>query len=177
MSKFVLPTSRPGILPGAMTAQHFKISMYGGTMTKRLTVWAVGLAVVVAASLPLVFHAQPRSPQPAAAAAATPSPVPPAASPAPQHHPRIEAAIHHLEEAKHELEAAPEEFHGHRVKAIEHVNHALEECHKALEVRPDRPAEGRAPGCPDPVRPQLCGSSPVPRGDAANARRAHPHRC
>jgi len=103
-------------------------------MTKRLTIWALGLAVVVAASLPLVFHAQPRSPQPAAAAA-TPSPVP-AASPAPQHHPRIEAAIRHLEEAKHELEAAPEEFHGHRVKAIEHVNQALGECHKALEVGP-----------------------------------------
>ena len=105
-------------------------------MTKRLTLWTLGLAVIVAASLPLVFHAQPRSPQPAAAAAATPSPVP-AASPSPQyHHPRIEAAIRHLEEAKHELEAAPEEFHGHRAKAIEHVNQALNEAHKALEVGP-----------------------------------------
>ena len=112
-------------------------------MTKRLIVWALGLAVLVAASLPLVFHAQPRSPQPAAAVAAAPSPVP-AASPAPQHHhPRIEAAIRNLEEAKHELEAArrelqaaPEEFHGHRVKAIEHVDRALAESHKALEVGP-----------------------------------------
>ena len=105
-------------------------------MTKRLIVLALGLAVLVAASLPLVFHAQPRSPQPAAAVAAAPSPVP-AASPAPQHHhPRIEAAIRHLEEAKHELEAAPEEFRGHRVKAIEHVNQALGEAHKALEVGP-----------------------------------------
>ena len=104
-------------------------------MTKRLTIWALGLAVVVAASLPLVFHAQPSSPQPAAAAA-VPAPVP-AASPAPQyHHPRIDAAIRHLEEAKHELEAAPEEFHGHRVKAIEHVDQALAECRKALEVGP-----------------------------------------
>ena len=104
-------------------------------MTKRLIIGALGLAVVAAASLPLVFHAQPRAPQPAAAAAA-PSPVP-AASPAPQyHHPRIETAIRHLEEAKHELEAAPEMFHGHRVKAIEHVNQALEQCHKALEVGP-----------------------------------------
>jgi len=106
-------------------------------MTKRLIVWALGLAVLVAASLPLVFHAQPRSPQPAASAAATPSPVPAAASPAPQHHhPRIEAAIQHLEAAKHELEAAPEEFRGHRVKAIEHVNQALAESPKALEVGP-----------------------------------------
>ena len=106
-------------------------------MTKRLTLWLVGLAVAVAASLPLVFRAQPRSPQPAPAALASPSPVPPAASPTPQHrHPRIEAAIHHLEEAKRELEAAPEVFQGHRVKAIEHVNRALGECHRALEVAP-----------------------------------------
>jgi len=103
-------------------------------MTKRVTIWALGLALVAAASLPLVFHAQPRSPLPAAPAAA-PSPVP-AASPAPQHHPRIDAAIHHLEEAKHELEAAPEEFHGHRVKAIERVDQALVECRKALEAGP-----------------------------------------
>ena len=105
-------------------------------MTKRLTLWAVALALAAAASLPLVFHAQPRSPQPAAAAVASPSPVPPAAIPSPQHHPRIDAAIHHLEEAKRELEAAPEEFQGHRVKAIEHVNLALGECHKALEAAP-----------------------------------------
>ena len=105
-------------------------------MTKRLTIWALGMAVVAGLTVPLVFHAQPRSPQPAAAAAATPSPIPPAASPAPQHHPRIEAAIHHLEEAKRELEAAPEEFRGHRVKAIEHVNQALGECRRALEVAP-----------------------------------------
>ncbi len=103
-------------------------------MTKRLIVMALGLAVLVAASLPLVFHAQPRSPQPAAAAAAIPSPVPAAASPVP--HPRIEAAIRNLEAARHELQAAPEEFKGHRVKAIEHVDHALQECHKALEVGP-----------------------------------------
>ena len=104
-------------------------------MTKRLTIWTVALAVITAASLPLVFHAQPTSPLPTASAAATPSPAP-AASPAPQHHPRIEAAMRHLEEAKHELEAAPEEFQGHRVKAIEHVNQALGECRKALEVAP-----------------------------------------
>ena len=103
-------------------------------MTRRLIVWALGLTVLVAASLPLVFHAQPRSPQPAAATLAAPLP---AASPAPQHHhPRIEAAIQHLEAARRELQAAPEEFHGHRVKAIEHVDRALAESHKALEVGP-----------------------------------------
>ena len=100
-------------------------------MKIRLTLWALAVALLGVALLPLGFHAQPASPQPAVAAAATPNPA--AASPAPQHHPRIDAAIRHLEEAKHELEAAPEEFHGHRAKAITHVDQALEECHKALE--------------------------------------------
>jgi hypothetical protein len=39
-----------------------------------------------------------------------------------------------LDDAKHELEGVEGDFHGHRVKAIEHVNRALEECRKALEV-------------------------------------------
>jgi hypothetical protein len=38
-----------------------------------------------------------------------------------------------LEDAKRELEGVEGDFHGHRVKAIEHVNRALEECHRALE--------------------------------------------
>ena len=100
-------------------------------MTKRVTIWTLALAVLAAASLPLVFHAQPGSPQPAAASLAAPLP---AASPAPR--PRIEAAVRHLEEAKHELQAAPEEYHGHRVKAIERVDQALVECNRALEVGP-----------------------------------------
>ena len=99
-------------------------------MKQRLSLWALGLAILGAVLLPLAFRAQPASPHPAM----PPVPVHAAApTPAPQQHPRIEAAIHHLEEAKHELEAAPEEFHGHRVKAIAHVNQALDECHKALE--------------------------------------------
>ena len=93
-------------------------------MKQKLTLWALALAVVGATLLPLAFRAQPGTPPPAPPAAA--------ASPAPQH-PRIDAAIHHLEEAKRELQAAPEEFHGHRAKAIGHVDQALEECHKALE--------------------------------------------
>ena len=99
-------------------------------MKQRLTLWAAGGALLAATVLPLVFHAQPVSPQPGMPPA---TPRVAAASPAPQQHPRIEAAIHHLEEAKRELEAAPEEFHGHRVKAIGHVNQALDECHRALE--------------------------------------------
>ena len=99
-------------------------------MKRTLISCAVGVALLVATLLPVVFHAQPGSPQPSAPAA---TPGAAAASPAPQRHPRIVEAIRLLEGAKRELEAAPDEFHGHRVKAIEHVNRALEECHRALE--------------------------------------------
>jgi hypothetical protein len=103
-------------------------------MKLRLTLWGAGLAFLAGILLLLAFQARPGSAQPGA---------PPvsarvaAASPAPQyHHPRIEAAIRHLEEAKHELESVPAEFHGHRVRAIDHVNRALAECHRALETGP-----------------------------------------
>jgi hypothetical protein len=98
-------------------------------MKRTLISCAVGVALLAATLLPVVFHAQPGSPRPSAPAA---TPGAAAASPTPQHHPRIEAAIHHLEEARRELEAAPSEFHGHRAKAIAHVDHALDECHRAL---------------------------------------------
>jgi hypothetical protein len=100
-------------------------------MKLKLTLWAAGLALLAGILLPLVFHAQPASPQPGASLAA---PRVAAASPAPQRHPRIVEAIRLLQGAKHELEAAPEEFHGHRAKAIGHIDQALEECHKALEA-------------------------------------------
>jgi hypothetical protein len=55
----------------------------------------------------------------------------PAASPEP--HPSIRRAIGALEAAKHDLEHAAHDFGGHRVEAIEAINHALEQLHKALE--------------------------------------------
>lgn len=47
-------------------------------------------------------------------------------------HPEIRAAIGHLREAKQNLEHAAHDFGGHRAKALEHVNQALEECEAAL---------------------------------------------
>jgi hypothetical protein len=99
-------------------------------MKQRLTLWAAGVALLAATLLPIVFHAQPGSPQPGAPAATPPVA---AASPAPQRHPRIVAAIRNLEQARRELDAAEGDFHGHRAKAIGHVNQAIEECNKALE--------------------------------------------
>lgn len=52
----------------------------------------------------------------------------------PERHPEIQAAIHHLREAKRNLEHANRDFGGHRVKALEHVNEALEECNQALNA-------------------------------------------
>ena len=51
-----------------------------------------------------------------------------------ERHPEIDAAIHHLREAKRNLENARRDFGGHRVKALEHVNEALEECNQALNA-------------------------------------------
>jgi hypothetical protein len=48
-------------------------------------------------------------------------------------HPRLHEAMRSLEVAKKHLEAAPHDFGGHRTKAIEHINAALEECRAALE--------------------------------------------
>ena len=49
-------------------------------------------------------------------------------------HPHIESAIKALENAKHQLETAAHDFDGHRAKALDHVNQALEECHAALRA-------------------------------------------
>lgn len=58
-----------------------------------------------------------------------------AAAPAapPERHPAIRKAIVALEAAKNDLEHAAHDFGGHRVEAIEAINHALEQLHKALQ--------------------------------------------
>jgi hypothetical protein len=99
-------------------------------MKHKRALWAAGLGLFTVTLLPLTFHGQPGPPQPATALA-TPRATP--ADPSPQRHPRVEAAIRHLEEARQELEAAQGEFHGHRVRALGHVKQAIEECHRALE--------------------------------------------
>jgi hypothetical protein len=75
----------------------------------------------------------------AAAPAPKPQPAPAphaAAVPAPQEgHPAIQAAIHHLDQAREALEKAQHDFGGHRVKALDHIKKALDECQKALEVK------------------------------------------
>ncbi|MGA9687695.1 MAG: hypothetical protein WBQ81_13145 [Candidatus Sulfotelmatobacter sp.] len=69
--------------------------------------------------------AGPKPPAPAVAAApaspaiAAPAPMPP--------HPHIDEALEAMRVAKHHLETAEHDFHGHRVKAIEHLDAAIHE--------------------------------------------------
>ena len=58
---------------------------------------------------------------------------PASAQPMPEKHPQIHKAEKLLREAKHHLEDAAHDFGGHRVKAIEAIDHALEELRLALE--------------------------------------------
>jgi hypothetical protein len=64
----------------------------------------------------------PAVPNPVAAAA--PAPV---AAPAMPPHPHIDEALEAMRSAKHHLESAEHDFHGHRTKAIEHLNMAIHE--------------------------------------------------
>ncbi len=104
-------------------------------MKRTFLVCSAVLAVLGFTMLIGALKAQPHpSPAPAAMAAPAAAPVV-VAAPAPQRqerHPEIHAAIRNLEEARSHLEAAAHDFGGHRVKAIEHTNKALEECREAL---------------------------------------------
>jgi hypothetical protein len=50
-----------------------------------------------------------------------------------ERHPHIHAAIKELKEARRELKEADHDFGGHRVKAIEAIDHAIEQLEKALK--------------------------------------------
>ena len=65
----------------------------------------------------------PAAPVPAVAAV----PAMPAAAATPEEHPHIHEALEAMRNAKHHLETAAKDFHGHRVKAIEHLDQAIHE--------------------------------------------------
>lgn len=77
------------------------------------------LAFSVAAAGPKA----PAAPTPAVAAV----PATPAAAATPEEHPHIHEALEAMRSAKHHLETAARDFHGHRVKAIEHLDQAIHE--------------------------------------------------
>jgi hypothetical protein len=49
------------------------------------------------------------------------------AAPVPPPHPRVEHALEAMHSAKDHMEHAEGEFHGHRAKAIEHLDAAIHE--------------------------------------------------
>jgi hypothetical protein len=70
--------------------------------------------------LTLAFPSGAASPKaPATVAAAAVAPVPP--------HPRVEHALEALRSAREHMEHAEGEFHGHRAKAVEHIDAAIHE--------------------------------------------------
>jgi hypothetical protein len=71
-----------------------------------------------------VAAAGPKAATPAPVAAAVPAA---AASPAMPPHPHIDEALEAMRSAKHHLESAEHDFHGHRTKAIEHLDAAIHE--------------------------------------------------
>jgi len=89
--------------------------------------------------LTLAFPAAAAGPKAPAATAAAAVPAPasaaapavPAATPAP--HPHIDEALEAMRNAKHHLETADHDFHGHRVKAIEHLDLAIREAEICLQ--------------------------------------------
>lgn len=80
--------------------------------------------LMVAIAFP-VAAAGPKAPVPAVAAApaATPAATPPPAPP----HPRVHEALEAMRNAREHMQHAEGEFHGHRAKAIEHLDAAIHE--------------------------------------------------
>jgi len=92
------------------------------------------LTLLVMATLlfTLAFPAAAAGPKAPAApvAALAAAPAAPAAMPP---HPHIDEALEAMRSAKHHLETAEHDFHGHRVKAIEHLNQAIHEAEICMQ--------------------------------------------
>jgi hypothetical protein len=80
------------------------------------------LALPVGAAGP---KANPVVAAPASPAAVAPTPMPP--------HPRVEHAIEALRSAREHMAHAEGEFHGHRDKAIEHIDQAIHEAEICMQ--------------------------------------------
>lgn len=99
---------------------------------------------VVAASIALVFSlmigafAQTPEPSTPASTPTSPATTPPTQEHHHRHHgerhPEISRAIRHLKEARYNLQRGAHDFAGHRVKALELTNQALQECQQALKA-------------------------------------------
>ena len=93
-------------------------------MKKRAIVLLSSLAVLCALAIP-VFHS-------AAAKAASPAPAHAAALP--DNHPEYREAIEALRNARKHLEKAEADGYGHRDRAMQAIDGAIDECRQAVEV-------------------------------------------
>ena len=83
------------------------------------------LFILVALVLTLTLTVGAASPKAPAAAVAV-APASAVAAPMPPH-PHITEGLEAMHAAKHHLEMADRDFHGHRLKAIEHLDRAIHE--------------------------------------------------
>lgn len=92
------------------------------------------LTLLITATLLLTLAIPVGAAGPKAAAAAVPAvAAAPAAAPAPEKHPNIEAALEAMRNAKHHLDDASHDYHGHRVKALEHLDRAIHEAEICMQ--------------------------------------------
>jgi hypothetical protein len=98
---------------------------------KRIGFLSLVILAMLVLTLAFSAAASPKAPAaavavaPASPAAAAPTPVPP--------HPRVHEAIEAMRSARDHMSHAEGEFHGHRAKAIEHLDaaiHEAEECER-----------------------------------------------
>jgi hypothetical protein len=91
------------------------------------------LLITATLLLTLAFPVAAAGPREAPAAAAAP-PSPAAAAPAPMPpHPRVEHALEAMRSAREHMMHAEGEFHGHRDKAIEHLDKAIHEAEICMQ--------------------------------------------
>ncbi|HEV2383521.1 MAG TPA: hypothetical protein VG206_27470 [Terriglobia bacterium] len=94
-------------------------------MRRRLIVVMSSIAVLCVLSIP-VFHS--------AAAKSAPSPAAPPAAAPPSSHPEYHDTIEALRNARRHLEKAEADGYGHRDRAMQAKDAALDECNQALQV-------------------------------------------
>jgi len=135
---YTVRVSRASLVAKAgSVAIDFSGSVRAGIRTRRKSMKNIGLlTLLITATLLLtlafpVAASGPKSPAvPVVAAAA--SPVAAAPTPAPPH-PRVEHALEALRNAREHMMHAEGEFHGHRAKAIEHIDAAIHEAEICLQ--------------------------------------------
>jgi hypothetical protein len=81
----------------------------------------------------LAFTAAAAGPKAPAVLGATAAPAVPAATPAPPPHPAIQASLEAMRSARAHLVDAEHDFHGHRAKAIEHLDMAIHEAEICMQ--------------------------------------------